>query len=340
MLCLQYNFSLLGCVVIKGAAPLFHTHTSLDRTPARLCSTMLALLWCALLPVQALALNVIVPESPVVALYGMDTVLNCSFSGVTKFNLSDLTVFWQLSDTKRNVHSFSQSRDQLTDQDERFANRTSLYPDQLTAGNVSLLLKKVRVVDEGSYTCFVRVQAYSSASLLMQVAAPFSKPLVTWDTESHLKPGEVVDLTCVAYGGYPQADVLWQDGAGRNLTTDNITTSQVANEEGLFSVKSVLTVILEPNSTYSCRLINPLLGDEGQASVTITGQHLVFPPVALWVTVGLAICLLGLLIALAAVCRRKIKESCEEMRAEEEAKELEEAKKFEEVESAATPLKS
>ncbi|ROL52934.1 CD276 antigen [Anabarilius grahami] len=45
------------------------------------------------------------------------------------------------------------------------------------------------------------------------------------------------------------------------------------------------------------------------------GQNLVFPPVALWVTVGLAVCLLGLLIALAAVCRRKIQESCEEMRA-------------------------
>lgn len=100
----------------------------------------------------------------------MDTVLNCSFTGVTNFNLSDLSVFWQLSDTKRNVHSYWQSRDQLTDQDERFANRTSLYPDQLMAGNVSLLLKKVRVVDEGSYSCFVRVQKYNIAALLMQVA--------------------------------------------------------------------------------------------------------------------------------------------------------------------------
>ncbi|TWW67492.1 CD276 antigen B7 -like protein 3 [Takifugu flavidus] len=55
------------------------------------------------------------------------------------------------------------------------------------------------------------------------------------------------------------------------------------------------------------------------------GQNVTFPPVALWVTVGLAVCLFVLLIALAAVCRRKIKESCEEARREaEEAKELEE----------------
>lgn len=43
-----------------------------------------------------------------------------------------------------------------------------------------------------------------------------------------------------------------------------------------------------------------------------------FPRVALCVTVGLAVCLLVLLIALAAVCRRKIKESCEEARREGE----------------------
>lgn len=101
-------------------------------------------------------------------------------------------------------------------------------------------------------------------------SASYSKPVVTLEPESNLRPGDAVALTCVAYGGYPQADVIWQDGGGRNLT-DNITTSLVANEKGLFSMTSVLTVVLEPNSTYSCRLINPLLGEEGYASVTITG---------------------------------------------------------------------
>lgn len=101
-------------------------------------------------------------------------------------------------------------------------------------------------------------------------SAPYSKPLVTLEPDSNLRPGDEVALTCVAYGGYPEADVLWQDGGGHNLT-DNVTTSLVANEEGLFSMHSVLTVTLEPNSTYSCRLTNPLLGEDGHASVTITG---------------------------------------------------------------------
>ncbi len=128
---------------------------------------------CALCVSAALDLRV--PESPVVALFGTDAVLNCSFAGVSAFNLSDLSVFWQLSDTKRTVHSFWQSRDQLSDQEERFANRTGLFPDQLGSGNASLLLRRVRVADEGSYSCFVRVQTYSSGAMLVQVAGNRSR---------------------------------------------------------------------------------------------------------------------------------------------------------------------
>ncbi|KAM8876892.1 CD276 antigen [Synchiropus picturatus] len=297
---------------------------------------MLSLLLPAMLVVQAIAmLEVRVPDQPVVALHGQDAVLNCSFNHTSPFGLSDLTVFWQLTDTKRNVYAYREGKDQLEDQAERFANRTSLFPEELVKGNASLLLSKVVVADEGSYMCFVRVQDYGSSAFFLQVAAPYSKPVILLEPESNLRPGDELALTCHAYGGYPEAAVIWQDGSGRNLT-DNITTSFVANEDGLFNMKSRLTVVLEPNCTYSCRLVNPLLADEDFAVVTVTGQNIVFPPVALWVTVGLAVCLLVLLVALAAVCRRKIKESCEEARREaEEAKELEE----EESKTVMTPLK-
>lgn len=120
-----------------------------------------------------------------VALYGMDTTLNCSFSHASPFNLSDLSVFWQLTDTKSSVHSYWASQDQLADQGERYANRTSLYPSQLGAGNTSLLLRGVRVADEGSYTCFVRVEAYGSAALLLQVAGESVNLLPVFNRVSH-----------------------------------------------------------------------------------------------------------------------------------------------------------
>ncbi|CAL1604255.1 unnamed protein product [Knipowitschia caucasica] len=297
---------------------------------------MLSLLLAGMMALHTLALmEVQVPDQPMVALYGQDTRLNCTFSAESPYNLSAVSVFWQLTDTKRNVYAFNYGLEQLKDQGARFANRTYLSPQSLLQGNASLLLRDVVVADEGSYTCFVRVQSYGSAALFLQVAAPYSQPVVTLEPNVNHRPGDEVALTCEAHGGYPQATVAWRDEGGHTLT-DNITTSHVANEQGLFSLTSVLTVVLEPSSTYSCQLINPLLGEEGKAFVSISGQSTAFPPVALWVTVGLAVCLLVLLIALAAVCRRKIKESCEEARREEEAKELEE----DESKTAMTPLKS
>lgn len=128
-------------------------------------------------------MEVQVPEQPVVALHGRDTILNCSFSHTSPINLSDLSVFWQLTDTKRSVHGYWEGRDQLADQAESFANRTSLFHSQLGLGNASLLLSRVVVADDGSYTCFVRVQDYSSAALLLQVAGESSK----MDTQIHKK---------------------------------------------------------------------------------------------------------------------------------------------------------
>ncbi|XP_064933183.1 CD276 antigen isoform X3 [Columba livia] len=306
-------------------------------TPALLLPRML----CPLLALGALALSlagameVQVPDEPVVALFGQDATLDCSFSPDANFSLDDLTLIWQLTDTKRLVHSFSGGRDQLLDQGGDYANRTALFYDQLAQGNVSLLLRRVEVSDEGSFTCFVRDS--SSAAVTLQVAAPYSKPSMYLEPNKDLKPGDLVAVTCHASRGYPQASVLWQDGQGSNIT-ENITTSQVANEEGLFDVQSVLQVLVEPSSTYFCLVRNPVLQEETRASVTITGQHPRFPTVALWVTVALAICVLGLLIVLAYVCQKKIRESCEEE--EENAGTEEQIGEGEQSKTALQPLKS
>ncbi|XP_062998224.1 CD276 antigen [Elgaria multicarinata webbii] len=264
-----------------------------------------------LLSTLAGALELEVPDDPVVAIFGRDAILRCSFSPDANFSLDDLTLIWQLTDTKRLVHSFAGGRDQLANQRGDYANRTALFYDQLPRGNVSLLLHRVRIADEGSFTCFVRVTDYGSAAVTLQVAAFYSKPNMNLEPNKNLKPGDLVTVTCHTFSGYPEAIVVWQDGRGSNIT-ENITTSQVANEEGLFDVRSVLRVVLEPNSTYSCLVKNPLLRQETHASVTITGQHLLFPAVALWVTVGLAVCLVVLLIVLAYVCQKKIRQSCKE----------------------------
>uniref|UniRef100_A0A8C0SZS2 CD276 antigen n=1 Tax=Canis lupus familiaris TaxID=9615 RepID=A0A8C0SZS2_CANLF len=253
------------------------------------------------------AVEVQVPEDPVVALVGTDATLCCSFSPEPGFSLAQLNLIWQLTDTKQLVHSFAEGRDQGS----AYANRTALFPDLLAQGNASLRLQRVRVADEGSFTCFVSIRDFGSAAVSLQVAAPYSKPSMTLEPSKDLRPGDTVTITCSSYRGYPEAEVLWQDGQGAPLT-GNVTTSQMANEQGLFDVRSVLRVVLGANGTYSCLVRNPVLQQDAHGSVTITGQPMTFPPEALWVTVGLSVCLVALLVALAFVCWRKIKQSCEE----------------------------
>uniref|UniRef100_A0A2K6GA91 CD276 antigen n=1 Tax=Propithecus coquereli TaxID=379532 RepID=A0A2K6GA91_PROCO len=242
-----------------------------------------------------------------------DATLRCSFSPEPGFSLAQLNLIWQLTDTKQLVHSFAEGRDQGS----AYANRTALFPDLLAQGNASLRLQRVRVADEGSFTCFVSIRDFGSAAVSLQVAAPYSKPSMTLEPNKDLRPGDMVAITCSSYRGYPEAEVFWQDGQGAPLTS-NVTTSQMANEQGLFDVHSVLRVVLGANGTYSCLVRNPVLQqDDAHGSVTITGQPMTFPPEALWVTVGLSICLVALLVALAFVCWRKIKQSCEEENAGE-----------------------
>lgn len=112
------------------------------------------------------ALDVQVPENPVVALVGTDTTLRCSFSPEPGFSLAQLNLIWQLTDTKQLVHSFTQGQDQGS----AYANRTALFPDLLAQGNASLRLRRVRVADEGSFTCFVSVRDFGSAAVSLQVA--------------------------------------------------------------------------------------------------------------------------------------------------------------------------
>ncbi|XP_056428740.1 CD276 antigen [Hyla sarda] len=284
------------------------------------------------------SIEVIVPDVPITGMLDEDVILPCSFSPPDGFSLHDLSLFWEITKLQQ-VHAFTQGQEQLEKQDPKFINRTQLFLGQLLQGNMSLLLRNVSLSDEGTYTCFVNVGNSSSAAVSLQVAAFYTKPTLHLEPSQSiegLKPGDQVTVTCHTYRGYPQAEILWQDGSGKNLT-ENVTTSQVANEEGLFHVQSSIRVTLETNDTYTCLVYNPLLQAMTHASLSVTGQHLSFPLVAVWVTIVLCACLLGLLVALACVCRKQLKQTCEE---EQEEAANEEHEENGELKTAMQPLKA
>lgn len=81
-------------------------------------------------------------------------MLPCSSEGGTK-----VVIHWfQQSAGNRFVHSFYEGHDQLAVQYQRLRGRTSLFSDQISSGNASLLLTKVEVQDEGRYKCYTSTE--------------------------------------------------------------------------------------------------------------------------------------------------------------------------------------
>ncbi|XP_072234625.1 CD276 antigen homolog [Leuresthes tenuis] len=161
-------------------------------------------------------------------------ILPCSFQGG-----SDVIIHW----TPPN-HAYYFNQDQIRDQDQRFRGRTSLFQDQISSGNASLLLTGVKVQDQGRYECQTNTDTGQKASFIsLKVDAPVETVNI-----QHVENR----ITCSSVGIYPEPALTWSTSPPSKVILRSTTIIQ-PSEQQLYNISSSL--ILSDNDTdliYSC----------------------------------------------------------------------------------------
>ncbi|XP_064425365.1 CD276 antigen-like [Latimeria chalumnae] len=160
-----------------------------------------------------------VVSSPLVALYGSDVILSCTFPHGHSSDTREPIIIWQkkkssgLDDV---VHSYYYQQDQLDLQDEAYRNQTQMFPEEFHKGNASLKLMRVRLTDEGTYLCYVENKEVSGQYCRdVVVAAPYTEPNLTFDLSN--QDGYIL-LVLTSSGGYPSAAIQWLNETGSDIT--------------------------------------------------------------------------------------------------------------------------
>uniref|UniRef100_A0A3B5R9D9 Ig-like domain-containing protein n=1 Tax=Xiphophorus maculatus TaxID=8083 RepID=A0A3B5R9D9_XIPMA len=136
---------------------------------------------------------------------------------------------------------------------ESFRSRASLIEDQISRGNGDLLLRGVKVDDEGTYWCHVKINDFLFFGsffcliilhFLILPAAPVSDIRIHQDGNR---------ITCSSEGIYPQPELTWSTEPPSNTTLQNRTTVH-QTEEKLYDISSSLTVPDGSDRIYSCTI--------------------------------------------------------------------------------------
>ncbi|XP_038588287.1 CD276 antigen homolog [Micropterus salmoides] len=101
-------------------------------------------------------------EEIIQAVIGDDVILPCH----TVFDKNNSKVTWKHRD--QIVHTYQYGKDCLTNQDTNFKNRTSLFHDEMTRGNLSLKLTNVTERDAGNYSCEVPEHPEHNITLVVE----------------------------------------------------------------------------------------------------------------------------------------------------------------------------
>ncbi|XP_053572330.1 V-set domain-containing T-cell activation inhibitor 1 [Bombina bombina] len=124
-----------------------------------------------------------------------EVLLPCVVTYEEDFSYDDLVVLWNHEEF--NVHHFFEGKFQADHQAKQFQGRTQLFPKEFLKGNLSLLLKDLRLSDAGSYTCnghLTKLTRYSFREIELVIQARYGNEC---NESSALIPSLTIAFGCL-----------------------------------------------------------------------------------------------------------------------------------------------
>ncbi|XP_069757801.1 NLR family CARD domain-containing protein 3-like isoform X4 [Narcine bancroftii] len=209
------------------------------------------------------------------ATIGEEVLLNCLFSQTIEFDLMYIVIEWnqRAGDHEKAICLLDFG------EYESYRPGSSLFQNEISKGNASLLLKNVTVDDIGSYSCIVSLFSDKNmGNVNLSITAP---PVVSINTVNIImEPGEDKVIISVMQNFYPEKlSVSWLKNNSKdnesqvNITSQAVAGTQQRNQDGTFNLISFL--IIKGNKGddgvfYICRVTHEALKVPIQKAVGLT----------------------------------------------------------------------
>ncbi|XP_046717654.1 V-set domain-containing T-cell activation inhibitor 1-like isoform X2 [Silurus meridionalis] len=209
-----------------------------------------------------------IPDAHVTCIYSEDCILPCTFPP----SLEGVVFQWYKQETL--IFSF------LEDKDESVHSDISVFTDEVSHGNASLLLEDSSIRSRGQYKCVVNTtKSVWESNVIVKVEAPISGITIGVIPTQHVQ--------CSSHGVYPAPLLKWSTDPSLARTSPQAVTRMSADSNDLFSIVSTLKKMsTNLNLTYICSITSKYSLQSWRASLLQTemtvhfGQHLVIPCMA------------------------------------------------------------